>query len=169
MTKAEEQDFERLVRDHSRLVYRVAFALLRNQQDAEDACQETFFKLHRNGTWKDLSNEKAFLARTAWRIALDRIPKHASSTLEADVPSLAPSPEQEAMDSDWKRHIHTLIDSLPEELRQPLALSTIEELRSPEIALIMNIPEGTVRTRIARAKQMLLRKLNPAKEERYAN
>jgi RNA polymerase sigma-70 factor (ECF subfamily) len=53
-----------------------------------------------------------------------------------------------------------LIDALPEELRQPLALSTVEELNSQEIAQVMGIPEGTVRTRLMRARQVLKQKLS---------
>jgi RNA polymerase sigma-70 factor (ECF subfamily) len=51
------------------------------------------------------------------------------------------------------------MDALPEELRQPLALSGIDELSSAEIAAAMGIPEGTVRTRIMRARQILKEKL----------
>ena len=52
-----------------------------------------------------------------------------------------------------------MIDSLPEELRQPLVLSAIDELNSREIAAILALPEGTVRTRLMRARQMLKQKL----------
>ena len=51
------------------------------------------------------------------------------------------------------------MDALPEELRQPLALSTVQELNSREIAAILDIPEGTVRTRLMRARQLLKQKL----------
>jgi len=61
-----------------------------------------------------------------------------------------------------------MIDALPEELRQPLALSAIDEMNSREIALILGIPEGTVRTRIMRARQMLKQKLAGLAEKRYA-
>jgi len=62
-----------------------------------------------------------------------------------------------------------MIDALPEELRLPLVLSTAEELNSREIGAILRIPEGTVRTRLQRARQILRRKLakinplNPAR------
>jgi RNA polymerase sigma-70 factor (ECF subfamily) len=61
-----------------------------------------------------------------------------------------------------------MIDALPEELRQLLALSAIDEMNSREIALILGIPEGTVRTRIMRARQMLKQKLAGLAEKRYA-
>ena len=61
-----------------------------------------------------------------------------------------------------------MIDALPEELRVPLALSAFEELRSPEIGTILGIPEGTVRTRLQRARQILRQKLTSIQESRYA-
>ena len=54
--------------------------------------------------------------------------------------------------------MHAMIDALPEDLRVPLALSAFDELRSPEIGAILGIPEGTVRTRLQRARQILHQK-----------
>lgn len=61
-----------------------------------------------------------------------------------------------------------MIDALPEELRVPLALSATNELTSREIAGILGIPDGTVRTRLQRARQMLLQKLAAMQETRHA-
>ena len=54
--------------------------------------------------------------------------------------------------------LRRLIDGLPEELRQPLMLSSLEEMTSREVAVAMGIPEGTVRTRVMRARAELRRK-----------
>ncbi len=64
--------------------------------------------------------------------------------------------------------IHAMIDALPEDLRVPLALSAFDELRSPEIGSILGIPEGTVRTRLQRARQILKQKLISLQESHYA-
>jgi RNA polymerase sigma-70 factor (ECF subfamily) len=69
------------------------------------------------------------------------------------------SPEDATIASDWTEVVHRLIDSLPEQLRQPLALSTVEEMTSREIAQVMGIAEGTVRTRLMRAREILKHKL----------
>jgi RNA polymerase sigma-70 factor (ECF subfamily) len=61
-----------------------------------------------------------------------------------------------------------MIDALPEELRVPLTLSATNELTSREIAEILGIPDGTVRTRLQRARQMLLQKLAATQEMRHA-
>jgi RNA polymerase sigma-70 factor (ECF subfamily) len=70
-----EERFRDLVQRQSRFVFRIAYAMLRNVQDAEDVVQEVFLKLFRNGAWEDMRDERAFLARTAWRIAVDRLPQ----------------------------------------------------------------------------------------------
>lgn len=63
--------------------------------------------------------------------------------------------------------MHRLVDALPDELRQPLALSIVEELNSREIAKVIGVAEGTVRTRLMRARQILKRKLAAVVESRY--
>jgi len=155
----EDAEFEALVRRQSRFVFRVAYAILRNSHDAEDAAQETFLKLYRNQMWKGMRDERAFLARAAWRVAVDRIPPAHLEPEAAEPASAAPSPEQQAIAADWHAMVHRMVDALPEELRQPLALSTVDELNSREIAAILGLPEGTVRTRLMRARQMLKQKL----------
>jgi RNA polymerase sigma-70 factor (ECF subfamily) len=167
----EAEEFESLVKRRSRFVFRIAYAILRNVQDAEDAAQETFLKLYRNHTWRGLDNERAFLARVAWRVAVDRRPTRINEEIDEDPLSPAPTPEQKAIAANAESVIHRMIDALPEELRQPLALSAIDELNSREIALILGIPEGTVRTRLMRARQLLKEKLAATaarKETRHA-
>jgi RNA polymerase sigma-70 factor, ECF subfamily len=155
-----DEEFTACVQRHSRLVFRVAYAVLRNSHDAEDVVQEVFLKLYRNGAWDGVQDEKAYLARAAWRAAIDHLPKHDQmASDEVELASDRPSPEQTALDTDLQRKVHRLIDGLPEELRQPLALSTIQELTSSEISQVLGIPEGTVRTRVLRARQLLREKL----------
>jgi RNA polymerase sigma-70 factor (ECF subfamily) len=169
-------EFEALVSRQSHFVFRVVYAILRNRHDAEDALQETFLKLYRNHTWKAIEDERAFLARTAWRIALDcisksdRLPKYSPTDSQPDYEpsSSAPSPEQHAIAAGEHAAIHRMIDSLPEELRQPLVLSAIDELNSREVAVILDLPEGTVRTRIMRARLMLKQKLAATMEKPHA-
>jgi RNA polymerase sigma-70 factor, ECF subfamily len=163
---ASDEEFSLLVYRQHRFVFRVAFALLRNAHDAEDIAQETFLKLYRNGRWHGIRDERAFLARAAWRLALDlrRAPVLDAADVEADaMPSRTASPEQQAMSAGSAAAIHRLIDALPEELRQPLVLAGIDEMTSREIAAVMGIPEGTVRTRLMRARQLLKEKLAHAK------
>lgn len=171
---SDNASFEALVHRQSRFVFQVAYAMLRNSHDAEDVVQETFLSLYRSGAWRHMKDERAFLARAAWRQAIDRLranPRRASDEagILLELPSSDQDPEQTMLNADYRATIHRLIDALPEELRQPLALSTIQELNSREIAAILGIPEGTVRTRLMRARQMLKQKLAAQIEVPYAN
>jgi RNA polymerase sigma-70 factor (ECF subfamily) len=158
--------FAALVERQSRFVFRVAYAVLRNTEDAEDAVQETFLKLYRSGAWERVANERAFLARVAWRISVGRLPRRTGTSVNEPLSS-ASNPEDAAIAADWSVAVHRLIDTLPEELRQPLALSTVEEMSSHEIAEVMGIAEGTVRTRLMRARQVLRKKLSALMGGRY--
>jgi RNA polymerase sigma-70 factor (ECF subfamily) len=164
---ARESPFAALVRRQSRFAFRVAYALLRNSHDAEDAVQETFLKLYRTGAWQRIEDEKAFLARATWRIAVERLPKRQQAPPDPDTASHDASPEEAAIAADRVATVQRFVDALPEELRQPLALSTVEELSSREIAALMGLPEGTVRTRLMRARQILREKLARRTEGRY--
>ena len=170
--EAERRDerFEVMVGRQSRFMFQVAFGLLRNRQDAEDAVQEALLKLYRGAAWLRMDNEKGFLARTVWRVALDHLPTAAERTLDVSEMELAASggagvsPEQSAVDKDERAVLRRLIDGLPEELRQPLVLSSVEEMTSREVAEAMGIPEGTVRTRVMRARAELKRRIAAMKE-----
>lgn len=163
---ANDEEFSLLVYRQHRFVFRVAFALLRNAHDAEDIAQETFLKLYRNGRWRGMRDERAFLARTAWRLALDlrRAPAVEVAEVETDtMPSQAASPEQRAVSANSAAALHRLIDALPEELRRPLVLAGIDKMNSREISAVLGIPEGTVRTRLQRARRLLKDKIAHAK------
>ena len=162
---ATDAEFAALVRRQSRFAYKVAYALLRNIQDAEDVTQESFLKLYRNGSWRNIQDERAFLARTVWRLAVDRFAKRDQAIVDRpDIRSNSATPEELVLDTDWNAKIHRLMDALPEDLRRPLALSAVEELNSSQIARILGIPEGTVRSRLLRARQILKTKLKALTE-----
>jgi RNA polymerase sigma-70 factor (ECF subfamily) len=149
--------FALLVGRQSRFVFQVAWAVLRNAHDAEDVAQETFLKLYRTGSWERIADERAFLARTAWRLAVTKARRKVPTAAPTDRERCDPGadPERSAIASDLQASVQRLIEALPEELRVPLALSAIDEMTSREIGVAMGIPEGTVRTRIMRAREIL--------------
>ncbi len=154
-----QEQFAALVHRQSSLVFRIAFAVLRNTHDAEDAVQETFLKVYRQGKFEQIEDERAYLARATWRIAATRRSRQSSSSEMPEQVSAEPNPEQASAFADWDAHVRLLIDSLPAELRDPLLLSAIEEFSSHEIAAALGIPEGTVRNRLFRARQMVKQKM----------
>jgi RNA polymerase sigma-70 factor (ECF subfamily) len=173
LTTDPDAEFAALVERQSRFVFRVVYAVLLNAYDAEDAVQETFLKLFRSREWQQADNERAFLARVAWRVAVDMrrrstpLVSSLSETEEEDAPpSALPGPHQILTSSDEHALVHSMIDALPEELRVPLVLSTFEELTSREIGRALGVPDGTVRTRLQRARQMLRQKLEAVQPRR---
>lgn len=154
-----EDRFAALVDRQARFVFRVAYSVLRNVHDAEDVVQEMFLKLYKSRRWEGMADERAFLARAAWRMAVDRRPKAHPHVTAADPVAKGPNPEQAAIAADWNATVHRLMDALPDEFRLPLSLSAVEEMSSRDISTVMGIPEGTVRTRLMRARQILKEKL----------
>jgi RNA polymerase sigma-70 factor, ECF subfamily len=162
-----DERFEEMVTRQAAFLFKVAFGLLRNRQDAEDAVQEAFLKLYRGDAWLQMENERGFLARTVWRVALDRLPKASErmfDVAEMQLEAKGESPEQSVVGRDERARLRRLIDGLPEELRQPLVLSSVQEMTSCEVAEAMGIPEGTVRTRVMRARTELRRRFLAMKE-----
>jgi len=164
--------FAELADRQARFMFRVAYGLLRSPQDAEDTVQEVLLKLYRGDAWQAMDDEKAFLARTVWRTALDHIARRPKGSepmdgiAEAELAANGDSPEQSMADHAERALLRRLIDGLPEELRQPLVLSAIEEMTSREVAIAMGIPEGTVRTRIMRARTELKRRFEAGRFQR---
>jgi RNA polymerase sigma-70 factor (ECF subfamily) len=161
---------ETLVASHTLMVFRIAYSILRNHHDAEDATQECFLRvLKQQNRLREVRNAKTWLARIAWTTALDKRQagrmmvslndeQLGAAGLEM-LPDLAPDAEEKLADSQRRQLLQRLIAGLPEELRHPLELSTVRELNSTEIAEILKIPEGSVRTRLFRARQQLREKL----------
>ncbi len=160
-------EFEGIVREHARFVYRVAYSVLRNHHDAEDAAQETFLRFLRNRKkWAEIRDWRAWLARTAWRVALDRrkttrevaLDEVAEAVLE--LRDRGAGAEEIAATEEMTALLGRLIASLPPDLRDAMTLSMAEELTSAEVAEILGIPEGSVRTRLFRAREILREKLS---------
>ena len=150
---------EALVREHSRFVFKVAYGVLRNAHDAEDVVQEVFLRVHQSGT-DGVLDMPAWLARISFRLALDRLRKPRADELhETDPASNDASAEEVAIHRQRVVRVQRLIAALPDELRQPLLLSAIDELNSVQIAKVLGITESAVRGRIFRARQILKEKL----------
>jgi len=156
---------EVLVREHARFVFQVAYSVLRHPHDAEDVVQETFLRVVRHrGELDEVREPKAWLARIAWRIAVDRRRNQPemvrdAEALLAQLHATGISAEQMVERDEMKRLVESLIAALPQELREPLQLSTVEEMSAGAIAAVVGIPEATVRTRLFRARQILKEKL----------
>ncbi len=168
-TESNHDLLEQMVLDHSRLVYRIAYAVLRNHHDAEDSTQETFMRVLRySSKLPEVEDPKTWLARIAWRVAIDRgrqrgrIHEIPLENPEKPIPEVASSDtpaDQTVQGSQLNAALEKMIAALPEKLRQPLILSTIEEMSPREVAATLGINEAAVRSRVFRARQILKEKL----------
>jgi RNA polymerase sigma-70 factor, ECF subfamily len=165
-----EQVVESLVRQHSRLVYRIAYAVLRRHHDAEDATQETFMRVLRYRSKLDaVEDPKMWLARIAWRVAVDRgrhrgrkreISLDDSERPVAELESTLSPADDTLQGARMSAALEKLIAALPAKLREPLILSTIEEMSPRQVAGTLGINEAAVRSRVFRARQILKEKLS---------
>jgi RNA polymerase sigma-70 factor (ECF subfamily) len=164
-----DEVLEALVRAHSRLVYRIAYAVLHRHPEAEDATQETFLRVVRySSRLAEVEDPKTWLARIAWRVAVEfsrrnagkqEIPLEDPDKPMPEVVSPDASADQTIQGTQVGAVLEKLITALPGKLRAPLILSAIEEMTPREIAATLDIKEAAVRSRVFRARQILKEKL----------
>jgi RNA polymerase sigma-70 factor (ECF subfamily) len=155
-------EFGERLRESSSLAFRVAYGVLRHREDAEDVAQEAFVRAHRSfGQLRDREKFRAWLVRMTWRLAIDRIRNERRRVArEAGVePTPDASAEQLASASERARRLWAAIDELPEKLRIAIVLSGIEGHDIAEVARLLEIPEGTVKSRLFLARKALAEKL----------
>lgn len=146
--KRPEQSFEELVRRQENRVYRTALAILGNIQDAEDQTQETFLRyLEKRPVFESETHEMAWLLTVTRNGCISRLrsKQRQNLPLEIDIPT--PGPEE-------REEIEELF-ALPAEDREVLHLYYYEGYSTREIAKIIGVREGTVRSRLSRARGKL--------------
>jgi RNA polymerase sigma-70 factor (ECF subfamily) len=160
------ESFALLVKRHERRVFRILYRMLGSLDEAADVSQETFLNLHRHGhRFRRESRFSTFVYRVAANAALNRRRtlgrdrKRLRELAECQALDLARSspanPEEQTARSQAGRRIQEALLALPERLRLPLVLFDVEGLPYSEISSVVGIPEGTVKSRIHRARQAL--------------
>lgn len=159
----EEQALAALVDQYASTLYRVAFSVLRNASDAEDAVQETFLRVLRHrDTLGEVRDHRVWLIRIVWNIVLDR-KRRAKTRPETDdvaelarvLPASGLSAEDRAAAAQHHAQVLSCVEKLPGNEREVLMLSAFEELSSVEIALVLDITESSVRSRLFRARNLM--------------
>jgi RNA polymerase sigma-70 factor (ECF subfamily) len=169
--QAEEAALAALVNQYAGALYRVAFSVLRNPSDAEDAVQEAFLRVlrHRNQL-NDVRDHRVWLIRIVWNIVLDR-KRRAKTRPETDdvaelarvLPSRGLSAEQLASAAQHHARVLACVEQLPVKEREVLMLSAFDELTSVEISTVLGITESSVRSRLFRARNLMAGMLNRAR------
>ncbi len=151
-------DFEEIVDRYYPMLYRFAFSLARNEADACDLTQQTFSVWATKGhLLRDRSKAKSWLFTTLYREFISnrrrelRWPKEEISEVEHELPHAQP----ETVDYLESAQVMEALQSLDETFRAPLALYYLQEHSYEEIAQILEIPMGTVMSRLSRGKQKL--------------
>lgn len=159
-----EHEFERLLGDCPMLAYRVALSVLRNPTEAEDVAQEAVIRAYRSfHRLRERDSFRPWIVRVSWRLALDRIRaagrrerrEHAAFASR----SAAPGVEDVAASNEFERHVAAALDELPKKLRLVMVLAAIEGYNTREVANLVGVPEGTVKSRLHLARKQLAEKL----------
>jgi RNA polymerase sigma-70 factor (ECF subfamily) len=166
--RAEEAAVAELVSQYAGTLYRVAFSVLRNTADAEDAVQETFVRVLRHrDTLDEVRDHRVWLIRIVWNVVLDRKRRMKTRPETDDVAELARilpasglSAEDRAAAAQHHAHVLSCVEQLPAKERQVLMLSAFEELSSAEIAVVLGTSESSIRSRLFRARNLMAGLLN---------
>lgn len=161
--------FELLVRTYQTPIYNLCLRMTGNPEDAADLSQEAFIKAWRNlGTFQFESAFSTWLYRLASNTCLDflrslkRRPQVSLTVEDADgeaqtldLPDPAPTPEEAAVSKEERELLARAMQALDDQQRQILTLRVVNELSYAEIAGILDIKEGTVKSRLARTRDAL--------------
>jgi RNA polymerase sigma-70 factor, ECF subfamily len=156
-----EREFEVRLIESATLAFRVAYGVLRNRADAEDVAQDAFAKAYRRfAQLRERQCFRAWLVRITWRLALDRQRADRrravrESAHARDQPSTTLAP----VDDDRAERLWRAVDGLPEKLRVVVVLANVEGHDIREVAALLRLPEGTVKSRLFLARQRLKEQL----------
>jgi RNA polymerase sigma factor (sigma-70 family) len=163
-------DFEQLALPLFASLYNHAFWLTRNQAEAEDLVQETFSKaLRAFDTFQPGTNFKAWIFRilrntfltTRTGIATSRTVFLEDHPDTLDTIAAGSTPEDTLIRLDNQATLHAALEQLQPQLREALLLCDVEEIKYKDIAVILDVPIGTVMSRISRARRTLRQLLQP--------
>lgn len=150
-------EFNALVDAHSPALYRIAYRMMGDRHEAEDMVQETF-----RSAWKSREAYRAGVGDRAWlasimrRRIIDRWRRKAPPpTLAADQPMEVGVPAADPLAGDYTDEMQFALSQLPTELRETLLLVVVGELTHQEVADLLDIPLGTVLSRVSRARRKL--------------
>lgn len=172
--KGDQHAYSDIVSLYQQKVYQVCYRMLNNQHEAEDIAQEAFIRAYTNLHTFDLKRKfSTWLFRIATNLCIDRIRKkkpdyyldaEVAGTDGLDMYSQISStdrlPEEEIERMELQERIQYEISGLPEKYRTVIILKYIEELPLQEISEILDMPLGTVKTRIHRGREVLRKQLS---------
>lgn len=160
--------WEALIRRYEKRVYAVAYHYVKSYDEARDMAQEVFIRVYRQlHTFRGGEDMLPWLVRLTRNLCIDRLralkarPPAEDVRVEAGAPLAGgePSPEESAMGEARKRMLYRALDRLSEKNREIILLKEIQGLKIEEIAEMLALPVGTIKSRSSRARIELAAKL----------
>lgn len=161
------QAFRLLIRQHERLVAHMIGRLVKNQEEREELCQDVFLKVHEHlQEFNFQSRLSTWIATIAYRHAINFMRKR--KMLLSDIPEEESisgyfveeeNPESLASEQDLDRVVLSLVDTLPAQYKVVLTLYHVDGMSYPEIGEVTGMPEGTVKSYLFRARNLLKEKV----------
>lgn len=170
----DQEAFRQIVERYQGAVYNLAYRMLGTPEEAEDAAQEIFVRIYRQLGRYDMERKfSTWTLAIATNYCIDQLRRRRMQfvPLENIIPwarARESGPEGEALSSESRDEMQRLLKRLPEKYRAPLVLRYWEELSCAEIAEILGVPEGTIKTQIHRARKQLGKMLEGAEERQDA-
>jgi RNA polymerase sigma-70 factor, ECF subfamily len=158
-----KREFEQRLEECGTLAFRVARGVLRNAADAEDVAQEAVLHAYRRFTrLRDPSRFRGWLVRITFRLALDqarsaRRREHRETLWAMNTPR--PTAEDIAASNEFGRRLEQAMESLPKKSRLVLLLASMDGHSLEEVAEVLQLPLGTVKSRLHSARKQLAEKL----------
>jgi RNA polymerase sigma factor (sigma-70 family) len=165
--KSDEEDFQRVYRQHIDAVYRVCYGFMKNNADAEDAAQETFFKLLQKGdtqNFENSSHERAWLIVTASNICKNNLKSWTKQKRE-EVENTDELPSTYEKEGETSPVLDAVL-ALPDKYKTAIYLYYYEEYSCREIAAAMGKKESSVRSLLKRGRGLLEKKLGGGADEK---
>jgi len=161
---ADVREFESRLADSSALAVRVAYSVVRNRQDAEDVAQEAFARAYRRfSSLRDRERFRAWLVRMTWRLALDHRRSHkrrqARDDAAMEITPQTGNLETDTIAAERKARLWAAIEELPDRLRVVTVLAAMEGHGISEVAALLGVAEGTIKSRLFEARQKLHERL----------
>jgi RNA polymerase sigma-70 factor, ECF subfamily len=156
--------FKMIIRTHSRALFAIAYGILQNREEAEDAVQDALVKAWKS-RWRVRDSEKfpAWLCMIARHRARDVFRRRPTVPLEGHASAFIPSPANEAPDTgELDRHLHSALAALPELHRSALTLRYFEEMDYQSIEKLLGLSNGALRGILGRALASMRKQLKPA-------
>ena len=161
--------FNHLMAQHERRMYAVALRMCGNREDAQDCLQEAMLRVYRAiGGFKGQSSFSTWVYRITMNTCLDELrrKKNRQNTSLDNLLDMGWSPadesnapEKQAMRSELRRNLNRAIQELPEEMRSAIVLRDIRGFAYEEIADMLNVNIGTIKSRISRGREKLREKI----------